>query len=332
MAAVVGPAWADFGGLVLGDAARLGRRRLQVDHIDLDVFVFFLTLVDGVAHEREFVAIGRGDKAIDAQWRGCDGAGAGREVGLLFGLAFFLCSLRRGGSVVRKSDRQVECEDRVTALGRAILHDVFPLLLVVVLLLSRPGLARGEVDGLRIGRPREGVDVFFSLGYGEGFAAVGRDEVDLTGGLVFRVRIRICVAALLRGSLALREEGDPAAVRRPLRIGVVSGLRQLNQIANRAAALAVVVIEPEIGAEDLLVPIRALGRDDHRVAVRRNLNRGKADGVEELVERHLGLALSHHGERTGQHHQGDQGSFVESHRVPGGKKRYTTADSFEASL
>jgi hypothetical protein len=111
----------------------------------------------------------------------------------------------------------------------------------------------------------------------------------------------------------------------------VSRLRQLNQIANRAA-LAIVVIKPEVGAEDLLVPVGALGRNDHRVAVRRNLNRGKADGVEELVERELGLALSHHGGRTGQQHQGDQGSFVESHRVPGGKKGYTTADSFEASL
>src|ERR1019366_771169 len=140
------------------------------------------------------------------------GASAGREIGLLLGLAFFLCSLRRGGSVVRKSDRQVECEDRVTALSRAVLHDILPVVLVGVFLRLGPGLARGEVDGLRILRPREGVDIFFSLRDREGFTAGGRDEVDLAGWFVFRVGIRIGVAAFLRGSLALGEEGDPASI------------------------------------------------------------------------------------------------------------------------
>ena len=112
----------------------------------------------------------------------------------------------------------------------------------------------------------------------------------------------------------------------------MSGLRQLNQIANTRATFAVVVIEPEIAAEDLLVPVGALGADDDRVAVGRNLQRPEIDGVEELVERELGLVLSGEGERTTHEHQGDQNGFVDSHRIPGGKKGYTTADSLEASL
>ena len=51
------------------------------------------------------------------------------------------------------------------------------------------------------------------------------------------------------------------------------------------------MIEPEIAAEDLLVPVGALGADDDGIAVGRNLERGKADGVEEFVEGELGFAL-----------------------------------------
>ena len=137
------------------------------------------------------------------------------------------------------------------------------------------------------------MDILVSLGHREGFAAVGGDEVDLAGGFVFGIRIGIGIAGFLRRTLALGEKGDPAAVGGPLRVGIVSGLRQLNQIANTGAALAVVVIEPKIAAEDFLVPVGALGDDDHRVAVGRNLQRPEIDGVEEFVEREFGLALSH---------------------------------------
>ena len=113
----------------------------------------------------------------------------------------------------------------------------------------------------------------------------------------------------------------------------MSGLRQLNQIGDGRAALAVVVIEPEVGAEDLLVPVGALGADDDGVAVGRNLNRREVDGVEELVERELGLALRGECERA-THEYADCETAVLWSRigVPGGKKGYTTADSLEASL
>ena len=71
------------------------------------------------------------------------------------------------------------------------------------------------------------MDVFFSLRDGKRFAAVGRDEIELAGGVVFRVGVGI-VAAFIGGSLALGEEGDPASVRRPLGFGVVAGLRELD--------------------------------------------------------------------------------------------------------
>ena len=114
VAVVVGPMRADFYGLVVGDAAGLGTaaallpavagdsaRATSNQHVDFNVFVFFLALVDGIADEREFAAVGRGDQVIHAQRRGGDGARAGSEVGFLLGLSFFLLQLwrarRRGG-------------------------------------------------------------------------------------------------------------------------------------------------------------------------------------------------------------------------------------------
>jgi hypothetical protein len=58
------------------------------------------------------------------------------------------------------------------------------------------------------------------------------------------------------------------------------------------------VIEPEVAAENLLVPVGTLGADDDRVAVGRNLERGKVNRVEEIVECELGLGLSYGGQRT----------------------------------
>jgi hypothetical protein len=55
---------------------------------------------------------------------------------------------------------------------------------------------------------------------------------------------------------------------------------------------AVVTKEPEVAAEDLLVPVGAVGGDDDGVAVRRDLDRPEVDGVEELVEDEFGVALS----------------------------------------
>ncbi len=148
----------------------------------------------------------------------------GVRSGCFSGSPSFFSTLAGFSGVARDGCRHVEREDRVAAFGGAVLHDVFPLLLVFILLLFAPGLARGEVDGLRIRGPGEGVDVFFSFRDRESFAAVRRDEIDLAD-FVFRVGVGIGVVALLGCVLPFREEGDPLAVGRPLGVGVVSGLR-----------------------------------------------------------------------------------------------------------
>ena len=105
---------------------------------------------------------------------------------------------------------------------------------------------------------------------GEGFAAAGRDEIDMAD---FVFGVGIGVVALPCWVLAFREEGDPLAVGGPLGVGVVSGLRERNQ----RAGFAVVLVEPEIGAENLLVPIGAFGDDDHRIAIGREFDGMEAD-------------------------------------------------------
>ena len=85
-------------------------------------------------------------------------------------------AVERGGKIER--------EDGIAALGGAILHDIFPVFLVIVFLRLAPGLAGGEVDRVRILGPGKCVDILVSLSHGEGFAAVGGDEVDLAAGFV----------------------------------------------------------------------------------------------------------------------------------------------------
>ncbi len=189
MAAVVGPVRLNFEGFILRDAARLrqvlirdaagsrgrGRHRYicQIEGVEFYVFVFFLTPIDGVADECQFVPIGRSDQVIHTQRRGCDGAGAGSEVGLFIGISFLLFYSRRGRRVANEGGRKIKSEDGVAALRGTILHNIFPLFLVIVFLRLAPRVARGEVNGLRIRRPGEGVDFFFSLRHGERFATVG---------------------------------------------------------------------------------------------------------------------------------------------------------------
>ena len=108
-------------------------------------------------------AVGRGEQIIDAQRHRGDQARSGREIGLCLVFLFFRTIGCGRGGVARDGGGYIEREDRVAALGGAILHDILPFFLVVVLLRLAPGLARREVDRLRIGGPGEGVDVFFSL-------------------------------------------------------------------------------------------------------------------------------------------------------------------------
>ena len=232
----------------------------------------------------------------------------------------FVFLFRAGGrgGVARQGVRQVEREESVAALGGAILHHIFPLFFVVIFLLLAPGLAGRKVNGLRIRRPRKRVDLFFALGDSKGFAAAGRDQIDLRG-LAFRIRIRVGVrigVIAACGQFAFGEKRDPLAVGRPLRLGVVAGLRQLNQ----RAGLAVVAIEPEVLAEDLLVPIGAFGNDDDRMAVGRNLYRREADGVEEFVEREFGFALRGDGECATQDDCKQDYDSLDSHRAQMGRR------------
>src|SRR5215471_10885664 len=116
---------------------------------------------------------------------------------------------------------QFQRKNRVTALGGAVLHYIFPLLLVFVLLLFGPRLAHGVVDGLGIRRPGKAVDVLFPLRDWKGLAAPGRDQVDLARVLL---RVGIGIVVLVCRVLALRQESDPLSVGGPLRVGIVAGL------------------------------------------------------------------------------------------------------------
>src|SRR5258707_3893554 len=99
---------------------------------------------------------------------------------MLRGVALvFFSNLR--GSVVVEGSGYVKGEEGVAGFGGAILHDVFPLFPVVVFLGFSPRVARGEVESARVGGPGEGMHFFLALGYGNGFTAGGRNQVDLGG-------------------------------------------------------------------------------------------------------------------------------------------------------
>ncbi len=197
----------------------------------------------------------------------------------------------------------IEGEDRVSALGGAVLDDIFPIVLVIIFLSLGPRLAGCEVDGLRIRGPGKIVNIFFALRDGHGFSASRRDQINLAWSIVFRCGIGVRLFA--GGRLALGEKGDPLAVGRPFGLGIMSRLGKLN---GRCIGF-VCAIEPEIAAEDLLVPIGALGGDDDECAVGRYLDRREADRVEKFVESDFRLALTESGERTSERNQEYNGSL-----------------------
>ena len=84
------------------------------------------------------------------------------------------------------------------------------------------------------------MDFFFAVGHGEGFAAVGRDQVEL-GGLVFGIGIGIGILALSRGRTCARR-GRRSSGRRAT-IWVRS--RGPTALAGSGSLFAVVAIEPE---------------------------------------------------------------------------------------
>ena len=95
----------------------------------------------------------------------------------------------------------------------------------------------------------------------------GRDHVELA--YFFVAVFVVIVSAIVVGvgilfgrGFAFGEERDPAAVGRPLGLGVVTGLGELNQ--------SVGAVEPEIIAENFLIPVGALGGDHDGIAVGRD--------------------------------------------------------------
>ena len=73
------------------------------------------------------------------------------------------------------------------------------------------------------------MDFFLTLSQGDCFAAGGRDHVELADIFVAVFVVIVGVRVFSRRGFALGEEGDPAAVGRPLGLGVVTGLGELNQ-------------------------------------------------------------------------------------------------------
>ncbi len=83
-----------------------------------------------------------------------------------------------------------------------------------------------------------------------------------------------------------------------------------------------VAVEPEIGAENLLIPVGAVGGEDYGIAIGREFDAAEADGVEEVVERQFGLALSQDWEGTAQDHRNHARDTLDSHRPPREKGLY----------
>src|ERR1700688_837646 len=126
---------------------------------------------------------------------------------------------------------------------------------------------------------------FLALGDGDRFAAGGRDQVNLAD---FALVVFVVIAGVFfRSSLPLGAKGDPAAIGRALWSGIVTRLRELDQ----RPCLAIVAVQPQVVAENLLIPIGALGSNYDRVSIGRNSNAGIADGIEEFVKREFGLAV-----------------------------------------
>src|SRR5262249_17453277 len=123
------------------------------------------------------------------------------------------------------------------------------------------GVARGERDALSVFRPRESVDAGLGLGQLRGLAAVWIDEEDL-----------ILVADAIAG------EGQPLAVRRPLRIACgFFAARDLKRLARRR------VRQPDLRDESVLLPISLVDGVGDVFAVRRDLRAAEGLDVDQVV-------------------------------------------------
>ena len=123
----------------------------EVDRIDFEFFDFFLTLETEVVTKARRRPSGASFQLLHTPGRAADLACGKRWCLILSELSesrqvpLAACSLERV--------REIETVDHVAALGRAILHRVFPNFAVGVLLFFVPRSAGSEIDSLRIGRP-----------------------------------------------------------------------------------------------------------------------------------------------------------------------------------
>ena len=74
----------------------------------------------------------------------------------------------------------------------------------------------------------------------------------------------------------------------------MSGLRQLGN----CLVFCIVAIEPQVVANDLLVPVGTLGPNHNRLPFWRQLDRGKAYGIKKIVECEFRLAFCERDRRS----------------------------------
>src|SRR5262249_38600659 len=86
----------------------------------------------------------------------------------------------------------------------------------------------------------------------------------------------------------------------------------LRQLHRRSAAIN--AIKPQVGAENLLIPIGPLGLDNYGVAVGRKFSGSNPDRIKKRVEREFWLVLRKNSKCAG--HKANEGkrNFVDSHR------------------
>src|SRR5438045_336844 len=81
--------------------------------------------------------------------------------------------------MIRKSRRKLQRKNTVAAFRSPILDYVLPLFAVLVFLLLRPWISSGEVNGLGIRRPGEGVNFLCAQGNRKCLAARRRNQINL---------------------------------------------------------------------------------------------------------------------------------------------------------
>src|SRR6185369_2215135 len=185
MAAVGRPAEIRLDRLVASDLfRRLRRLAREVHGVDLERIYFLLPLRYGGTCKGEAMAVRRGLQLLDAPRANADGLGAGCGGGACVGIRAFF---GRRGVAARDGISNREAEDRIAALGGAVLDDIFPFFFISVVLLLRPGSTGGVVDESRVGGPTKAVDIILALSERERFPTVRRDQIDLRDFLVGRI-------------------------------------------------------------------------------------------------------------------------------------------------